>query len=76
VVWDEIRKDMHTILVRCMNKVFDVFNCAEVGVDFIEVGDMVPMVRRGFIKRGDPQGVDPKVHEIGEFVDDASDVSS
>jgi hypothetical protein len=45
-------------------------------IDLIKISDMVSVVRRGLVERGDPQRGDAKVDEIRYFFDDAFDSSS
>jgi len=76
MVRDEIRDDMQLVVVGFVDEFLEVFDRTETGFDLEEIRDVVPMVRRGFIKWGDPESCNAKVDEIGKFIDDSSDCSS
>lgn len=76
VVGDEICDDAKMVVMGLFDEFLEVFTSPEVGVDLVEIRDVIPMVHGGLIEGGDPQGGDPKVTKIRDFFDDAPEVSS
>ena len=75
MIRDEIRDDMKMMVMGLSDELPDVFQSTEMGIHLVEIRDVVPMVRRGFVKRGDPQGGDAQVEEVGQAVDDSPEGS-
>ena len=64
------------VVMGLSDEFFEVFSSPVMGVDLVEIRDVISMVRGGLIERGDPEGGDPKVTKIRDFFDDAPEGSS
>jgi hypothetical protein len=76
VVHDEVDDHAHPPLVGGLDERAEVLDRAVVGVDPVEVGDVVAAVaqRRG-IEREQPDAVDPEPLQVVELLDQAAEVA-
>ena len=54
MVGDEICDDAKMVVMRLSDEFFEVFSSPVMGVDLVEIRDVISMVRGGLIERGDP----------------------
>lgn len=75
MVRDEISDDTQTLCMGLLYQFPQIVKSPKTRINRVEIRDVVPMVRGGLIKRGDPKCVDSKIPEIRKFMDDPPDGS-
>ena len=73
MVWYEICDDVEVGRVCFAYEFFEVLDGSKMRVNLVEIGDVIPVVRGGLVKRGYPECCETKVGDIGEFFDDSTD---